>query len=74
MKTPVNPSFFCTTPIIVRLSQDSYRWKNNRTGHNVTMTSTEKREMFTDGEYVGNIPGTASIGKQRTQIIKGENK
>jgi len=38
---------------------------------NVRVISTEKREIFADGEYVGNIPGTVSIGKQRIQIMPG---
>lgn len=40
-----------------------------KSGERVEVNSAEKREIFADGEYIGNIPCVATIGEQRIQVM-----
>jgi YegS/Rv2252/BmrU family lipid kinase len=40
-----------------------------KTGKKIKLISNENREVFADGEYVGNLPGEFTIGNQKIQII-----
>jgi YegS/Rv2252/BmrU family lipid kinase len=40
-----------------------------KTGRKVKIQSDERREIFADGEYVGNLPAECSIGNQTIQIM-----
>jgi diacylglycerol kinase family enzyme len=41
-----------------------------KSGKRVEVVSEEKREIFADGEYVGNIPGIGSFGNKRIQVMR----
>ena len=41
-----------------------------KSGKIVKIFSDENREVFADGEYVGNIPAVCSIGDQRIRVIR----
>jgi YegS/Rv2252/BmrU family lipid kinase len=38
-------------------------------GRRISLVSNESREIFADGEYVGNLPAECTIGKQTIQIL-----
>lgn len=40
-----------------------------KTGQEVKIQSDERREIFADGEYVGNLPAECTIGNQTIQIM-----
>jgi diacylglycerol kinase (ATP) len=40
-----------------------------KTGQKVKIQSDERREIFADGEYVGNLPAECTIGNQTIQIM-----
>jgi len=40
-----------------------------KTGQEVKIQSNERREIFADGEYVGNLPAECTIGNQTIQIM-----
>jgi YegS/Rv2252/BmrU family lipid kinase len=40
-----------------------------KTGQKVKIQSDEDREIFADGEYVGNLPAECTIGNQTIQIV-----
>jgi YegS/Rv2252/BmrU family lipid kinase len=40
-----------------------------KTGQKVKIKSDERREIFADGEYVGNLPADCTIGNQKIQIM-----
>jgi len=40
-----------------------------RTGQKVNIQSDEHREIFADGEYIGNLPAKCTVGNQTIQIM-----
>jgi diacylglycerol kinase family enzyme len=40
-----------------------------KTGQKVKIQSDEHREIFADGEYVGNLPAECTVGNQTIQIM-----
>ncbi len=38
-------------------------------GRSIKLLSDEKRDIFADGEYVGNLPAECTLGNQKLQII-----
>ena len=40
-----------------------------KSGQRIKLISDERRDIFADGEYIGNLPATCEIGNQTVQII-----
>jgi len=45
-----------------------------KTGKKIKLVSDENREIFADGEYVGNLPGECTIGNQKIQIMSPQKR